>query len=338
VSSYLLLVLLAMVLVLALTPVVRRFALRLEIVDVPGGRKDHQAVTPLLGGLALLVGFVLALALAGGAFYLRQLGAILAGAVLMSLLGLWDDRRPLPALVKLAFQVAIAVLLLPMGVAVSFLPWKEANYLVTVLWIVSVTNALNLCDNMDGLSSGLAVVASGFYLLMAAANGQYLVGAMSAALLGASVGFLYYNFSSSRKIFLGDAGSLVLGYLLAVAGIKLRFPHNLDIVTWMVPVMVLAVPLFDMALVTVSRLRRGISPFTPGRDHLSHRLVALGWTKREAVMALYLAAVLSGFLGAFVSQGGVFEAYLSMMGMGTAAVVLVTYFLRMEAGKDGRSQ
>lgn len=331
-SNYLLLMLLAMALVVGLTPVVRRFALRLEVLDVPGGRKDHQTATPLLGGLALLTGFVLALAVVGGAFYLSQLGAILTGSVLMSLLGLWDDRRPLPAPLKLALQAVIAALLLPMGVSVNFLPWREANYLVTVLWIVGVTNALNLCDNMDGLSGGLAAVASGFYLLMAAANGQYLVGSMSAALLGASVGFLYHNFSQSRKIFLGDAGSLLLGYLLAVAGVKLRFPHNQDVVTWMVPVMVLAVPLFDMFLVVSSRLRRGISPFSPGRDHLSHRLVALGWTKREAVMALYLGAVSCGFLGAFVSQGGALEAYSALAGLLLAGAGLAIYFLSKEVG------
>ncbi len=329
-SSYLLLAILAMALVLGLTPLVRRLALRLEMVDKPGGRKDHQAATPLLGGIALFGGVAAALALAGGELFWGQLGGILLGAVLMSFLGLWDDRRPLSAVVKLVCQGAIAVLLLPVGITVSFLPWREANYLVTVLWIVGVTNALNLCDNMDGLSGGLAAVASGFYLLMAAANGQYLVGAMGAALLGASLGFLYHNFSPSRKIFLGDAGSLLLGYLLAVAGIKLRFPHNQDLVTWMVPVMVLAVPLYDMLLVTVSRLRRGVSPFTPGKDHLSHRLVALGWSKREAVMALYLAAVSVGFLGAFVSQSGPLEAYTALAGLLIAALVLTRYFLTRE--------
>lgn len=330
-GSYLFLMLLAMVAVLGLTPLVRKFALRWGMVDRPGGRKDHAAVTPLLGGLALLAGFTMALALVGGPFYLSQLGIILACATIMSLLGLLDDRRSLPAPLKLLFQTSVSLLLIPAGVTVNFLPWQVANYAVTVLWVVVVTNALNLSDNMDGLSGGLAAVASGFFLLMAAGSGQYLVGAMSASLLGASVGFLYYNFSQSRKIFLGDAGSLLLGYLLAVAGIKLRFPRNEDVITWMVPVMVLAVPLFDTLLVTLSRLRRGISPFTPGRDHLSHRLVAMGWTKREAVMALYLVAVCCGFLGTFVSQSGPLESYVALALMAAMAFVTLIFFLRQEA-------
>jgi UDP-GlcNAc:undecaprenyl-phosphate GlcNAc-1-phosphate transferase len=132
---------------------------------------------------------------------------------------------------------------------------------------------------------------------------------LSAALLGASVGFLVYNFNPA-SIFMGDTGSLFLGFMLAALGIKLRFPGNTDVVTWMVPVIVLGVPIFDTALVVFSRLRRGLHPVTPGKDHTSHRLVRMGFTQREAVMALYLVGGMLGMIGVFVAQADLVEAYL----------------------------
>jgi hypothetical protein len=144
-----------------------------------------------------------------------------------------------------------------------------------------------------GLSAGIAAVTTSFILLLALTNGQFLVSALAAALLGACLGFLRYNFPPAR-IFMGDVGSLFLGFLLAVMGIQLRFPENSNFVTWMVPVFLLGLPIFDMTLVVVSRLRRGLSPNTAGRDHTSHRLVRLGFSSREAVLILYL---FSGILG-----------------------------------------
>jgi UDP-GlcNAc:undecaprenyl-phosphate GlcNAc-1-phosphate transferase len=132
---------------------------------------------------------------------------------------------------------------------------------------------------------------------------------LSAALLGASVGFLVYNFNPA-SIFMGDTGSLFLGFMLASLGIKLRFPGNIDSITWMVPVIVLGVPIFDMALVVFSRIRRGLHPVTPGKDHTSHRLVRMGFTQREAVMLLYLMGGMLGMVAVFVTQADWFEAYL----------------------------
>jgi UDP-GlcNAc:undecaprenyl-phosphate GlcNAc-1-phosphate transferase len=175
---------------------------------------------------------------------------------------------------------------------------------------VVITNAMNLLDNMDGLSGGVGAVAAVFFLLMAAMNGQYLVGALSAALVGACFGFLVYNFNPAR-IFMGDAGALFLGFVLAATGIKLRFPDGLQIDTWMVPVLILGLPLFDTALVTVSRLRRGLNPLTtPGKDHVSHRLVAMGWTRKEAVLICYLVCAALGVLALFVTQANIVEGYV----------------------------
>jgi len=180
---------------------------------------------------------------------------------------------------------------------------------VTLIWVVGITNAQNLLDNMDGLSGGVAAVASAFFLLLASMSGQYLVAALSAALLGACLGFLRYNYNPA-SIFMGDSGSLFLGFVLAALGIKLRF-DNLPTVTWMIPILVMGVPIFDTALVTISRLRRRLNPLTtPGRDHTSHRLVARGMSQREAVLSLYLASGASGMVSVFLTQATVMEAYI----------------------------
>jgi UDP-GlcNAc:undecaprenyl-phosphate GlcNAc-1-phosphate transferase len=165
---------------------------------------------------------------------------------------------------------------------------------------------------MDGLSGGAATIAAAFFLLLAFMNEprQILVGAMAAALIGACVGFLRYNLNPAT-IFMGDTGSLFIGFILAALAIKLRFLGNVPAVTWMVPVCVLALLIFDTALVIVARLRRGVNPFTTaGKDHLSHRLHALGLTKREAVLTCYLIGGACGMVGVYLTQARLYEAYL----------------------------
>jgi UDP-GlcNAc:undecaprenyl-phosphate GlcNAc-1-phosphate transferase len=253
---------------------------------------------------------------------LVQLGSILGGATWISAWGLWDDRRPLHPVAKLVSQVIAAVVLMASGVQVRLDLPVWLNLGLTLLWILGITNALNLLDNMDGLAAGVGAVVAASFTLMAAANGQYLVGAMSAALLGACLGFLIHNFSPAT-IFMGDSGSLFLGFLLAALGIKLRFPDNVSTVTWMVPVLVLGVAVFDTTLVVVSRLRRGLNPFmTPGRDHLSHRLVALGWSRREAVLLHYLLGGGLAWIAVLVSMATPIEAYA--IGGSVALVALVS--------------
>jgi UDP-GlcNAc:undecaprenyl-phosphate GlcNAc-1-phosphate transferase len=252
---------------------------------------------------------VVALLAFGQRFRFDQFVSILLGATWVSFLGVWDDRWGLRPMLKLIGQVVAAIILIVTGVQVQFLPFDVLNWAITVVWVVGLTNAVNFLDNMDGLSGGIAAIASAFFLLLAVQSGQYLVGALSAALLGASVGFLVYNFNPA-SIFMGDTGSLFLGFMLAALGIKLRFPNNTDAVTWMVPVIVLGVPVFDTTLVVLSRLRRGLHPVTPGRDHTSHRLVRMGFTQREAVMALYLVGGMLGMLAVFITQADLVEAYL----------------------------
>ncbi len=322
-AQYLLILLSAFVLAVGATPLVRRLAIRLGVVDRPAARKIHTRTTPLLGGVAIYLAFIVTLAILGDRFYIQQVIGILLGATLCSFMGLWDDRLGLGALVKLAGQIAASLILIASGVQVKILPYEILNFGVTVFWMVGITNALNLLDNMDGLSGGVGMTAALFFLLLAVMSGQYLVGALAAALVGACLGFLFYNFNPA-SIFMGDTGSLFLGFMLAAVGIKLRFPDNVHFVTWMVPVMVLGLPIFDTTLVVISRLRRGLNPLTAaGKDHVSHRLVKMGFTQREAVLILYLVCAILGIIAMFLTQASILEGYI----VGAITLAVGVYFL-----------
>jgi len=333
-TAYLLIFASALAVAAGCTPIVRRLALRLGVIDRPNARKIHVNPIPLLGGLAIYAAFIAALLLFGNRFRLRELVSILVGASLMSFLGVWDDRRSVGPVLKLIGQFLAASILVMTGVRIGTFPWEWLNVAVTLGWVVVITNAMNLLDNMDGLSGGVGAVAAIFFLLLASLNKQYLVGALSAALVGACLGFLRYNLNPA-SIFMGDAGSLFLGFVLAATAIKLRFPEGLEIVTWMVPVLILGLPLFDTALVIISRLRRGYNPLTtPGKDHVSHRLVAMGCTRREAVLICYLICAGLGVVALFVTQASLVEGYV--VGGVVASVGLWTLWRLEQVDFPGR--
>lgn len=300
----------ALLFALAGTPLARQLAPRLGIVDQPAARKLHVKPIPLMGGAAIYLGVVLALLLVGNPFRSSELAGILAGASILALVGLWDDRAALGAGTKLLFQVGAAAVLIVSGVHVQLPVPHWLNILITVVWVTGITNAINFLDNMDGLSGGVCAIAAAFFTLLAAMNGQVLVGALSAAVLGACLGFLVYNFNPA-SIFMGDAGALFLGFVLAGLGIKLRFPGApTPLATWMVPVLVLGLPIFDTTLVLISRVRRGVNPFTTaGKDHTSHRLTRFGLSHREAVMTLYMLAGGCGLAAVYVSQASLLDGY-----------------------------
>ena len=303
----------ALVFAVGATPLARWLALRTDVVDRPSARKIHTTPMPRLGGVAIYGAFILALILFAERFYVPQMIGIIVGATWVSFLGLWDDRVGLAAHWKLLGQIGGALILVLTGVSVELAPNALVNVVLTILWTVGITNALNLLDNMDGLSGGVAAIAAGFFLAIAALNGQYLVAMLSAALLGAALGFLVYNFNPAR-IFMGDAGSLFLGFMLAAVGIKLRFLHLPVTATWFIPILVLGVPIFDTTLVVISRLRRGVNPLTtPGTDHTSHRLVARGLTRRAAVVRLYLVSGALGLAALVCAQGNLAVNYAILL-------------------------
>lgn len=332
--GYMVIFAVALVLAVGGTPIVRLAAVKAGVVDRPGPRKLHSKAVPLLGGVAIYLSSIIAVLAFGDRFYVPQLVGILAGATLVSFLGIWDDRWGMRPILKLGGQVAAALILVISGIQVEFLHQPVLNAAVTVLWVVGITNAMNLLDNMDGLSGGVAAIAAAFFFLLAAGSGQFLVASLAVALVGACLGFLRYNFNPAT-VFMGDTGSLFLGYILATVGVKLRF-ENPDFITWMIPVLVLGVPIFDTTLVVISRLRRGLNPLsTPGKDHVSHRLVMLGWTHREAVMALYLSCGVLGMVAMFVTKATVLEAYLV-----AGAVLLAAIFglVKLEQIMSGSSR
>ena len=207
---------------------------------------------------------------------------------------------------------------------ISVLPWQILNIAATLLWVVGITNAMNLLDNMDGLSAGVAAIAAAFFLLLAAMSGQYLVGALAAALLGACIGFLFYNFNPAQHLH-GRHGQPVPRLHAGRGGHQAALPRQRSVsVTWMIPLLVLGLPIFDTTLVFISRLRRGVNPLTtPGKDHISHRLVERGLTRREAVLTLYLAGGLLGGVTLFIVQATRLEAYV----LGAATALIGAYLL-----------
>ena len=320
----------ALLLAIGVTPLMRRLALQTGTVDKPAARKIHANPVPLLGGAAIYVAFILVLLFLGDRDYVNQVVGIFVGATMMSFMGVVDDRWGLGSYIKLAGQLLAAAILIYSGVQVRlFGGWPDIA--ITLVWVVAITNAFNLLDNMDGLSGGIAMIAATFFLLLAAMSNQYLVGALAAALAGACAGFLFYNWNPAH-IFMGDAGSLFLGFMLAAVSIKLRFPANSYVVTWMIPLLVLALPIFDTTLVFISRLRRGKNPLTtPGKDHISHRLAYLLGSRREAVLVCYLIAGAVGLAAVYVSQASL-PAALLLGGIVFAAGVLGLWHLEFRHG------
>ena len=297
---------------LGLTVPVRALALRVGMVDLPGPRKVHGAPIPLLGGLAMYSGVVLAVLVTMNGEALRQIVGVLAGATLVAAVGIADDRGLLHHQIKLFVGMpAAGVMLIASGVRMHLVEtlwpgrWAQAADIgMTLLWVVGITASFSIFDHMDGLCAGVTAMASVFFLVFAGLSGQVLVSTMAAAVLGAAVGFLRWNFNPA-KIFMGDGGAMFLGFLMATLGLKLRLSELPHATSWMIPVLILGVPVFDTMLVTISRSRRGLLPFaTPGKDHAAHRLANLGLGQRGAVVALYALGAVFGTLAIAVSRVG----------------------------------
>ncbi len=284
---------------LGFTPVSRRIAMRLGVVDKPNQRKIHQDHKPLMGGLAIYGALVISLLLFSPPQHLRELGAILAGASFLAIVGLLDDRYDLGIRIRLVAMIVASLGLVASGISIQLFksPWIDIP--LTVLWVLTITNATNFMDNMDGLTAGFTTIAAAYFVVIAFSQGLTLVTSLAAALAGSAVGFLIYNFNPA-SVFMGDMGALVLGFVLAVLGIKLKFGTQPLNVTWMIPILVLALPLFDITLVVVTRIMEGRSPAQAGKDHTSHRLMSIGFSQRQTLFILYGTCVIFGFIGVLV--------------------------------------
>jgi len=319
-SKFIPIILAAGVISFVLTPILRRLADRLGFVDHPSARKVHATPVPMLGGVAIYLGMAAAVAISPLAADVktstREMVGVLGGTTIMVIFGLWDDRVNLNPAVKLFGQGLAAAVLIASGIYVSLVHIPAVNYAITVFWVLGITNALNFLDNMDGLAAGISSVAAAFFLIMALLEGLGIVAALAAATLGACVAFLYYNFNPA-SLFMGDAGSMVLGFSLAVLGIKLSFKGIPLAITWTIPIIILGVPIFDTTLVVVSRLLRRKPIYLGGKDHTSHRLVAVfGMTPARAVMTLYLVAGALGLLSIMMRDASVLEARITDVALG----------------------
>lgn len=289
----------------ALTPLMRRIAIKKQIVDKPNeSHKTHSNPIPYLGGVAIVIGVTLVsyLALFVGSFSLSKVGlasSILVPALLVGVIGLIDDVKKLTPLSRFVAQNAIAIVSTQILIATQTVgsPTENAfvDFLVTMFWIVGLTNALNFFDNIDGGASGTAAISSFFLFTLALQGSQYSIAAFALVLTGGTLGFLLWNRPPAR-IYMGDAGALFLGLL--IASLTVRFdPNPINRVAgFAVPFFLMAVPILDTTVVVVKRILRGISPFQGGRDHLSHRLMRGGLSKKQAAVSLWL---LTAFFCAF---------------------------------------
>jgi UDP-GlcNAc:undecaprenyl-phosphate/decaprenyl-phosphate GlcNAc-1-phosphate transferase len=319
---------------LGLTIPVRHLALRFGMVDKPGPRKVHINPIPLLGGIAIYLGFVLAILLSRHGVPQQQIVGILAGATLLAVVGFLDDGGLLHHQVKLFIGMPMAALfLIASGIrAQLFSQFFRGSVgllldcCLTILWVVGITAAFSILDHMDGLCAGIAAVAAAFFTIAAMMNGQVMVSTLGAATLGASLGFLRWNFNPA-KIFMGDGGAMFLGFLMATLGLKVRPDGTQFPLTWLVPVLILAVPIFDTTLVSISRARRGLLPFTsPGKDHTAHRLSNLGMGHRGAVLAMYTGAMVCGIIALFIPNLSPVIVY-TLIGALVVAAMVAVFFL-----------
>ncbi len=285
---------------LGLTPLSRQIAMRLGVVDKPNHRKIHQDHKPLMGGLAIYLAFAISLLLFSPPRYMVEIGAVLSSTAFLAVVGLADDRYNLGIRVRLVAMTIAALVVVAAGIQIRLFKIPLFDIPLTVLWVLTIINAANFMDNMDGLTAGLSASAAAFFMVIAFTQGLTLVSSLAAALLGSAVGFLIYNFNPS-SIFMGDMGALVLGFILAILGIKLQFADQPPGVTWMIPILVLALPIFDIFLVVFTRLLEGRSPGQAGKDHTSHRLMSVGFSQRQTIFILYGACFLFGLLGLVVS-------------------------------------
>jgi len=282
-----------------LTPCVRLIALRFEILDRPiTSIKTHRTPVPYLGGAAITL--ALSLVLLGARLLtnfptgtLHTLRGILVGGLIILGLGLIDDikHKGVRYQWKFVVQIIAAICLMRFDVRIHFIePWWMADIL-TVLWVVGVMNAVNIVDIMDGLASGIGVIAAAGFFFISLPSEQIYVNFLAAALAGALLGFMPYNLSKRFKIFMGDAGSLVLGFLLAALSLGTSYTRvsNLGVFA---PILILGLPIFDTVLVTILRLKKGMSPFLGSKDHFALRLEKFGFRRPEILAIVYTTAIL----------------------------------------------
>ena len=294
-----------------ITPVMRKVAISKQILDTPtSAHKSHVQAVPYLGGVAILIGVVLvsytALMFNGftrNNFWLAT--SVLAPAVAMGLVGLWDDIKnlsPLPRFIGQSIAgLVVAVLLVISKNVANPTGSTYIDVLITVIWVVGICNSINFFDNLDGGAAGTVAISAIFLTYLSLSNGQSFIAALAVVVTGGTLGFLIWNRTPAR-IYMGDAGALFLGVLLATLTIRLNPDTQTLFASFAIPILLLAIPILDTCVAVFSRIRRGISPFQGGKDHLSHRLIRLGFSRKIAAISLWMLSAFFGLFAVLISS------------------------------------
>jgi UDP-GlcNAc:undecaprenyl-phosphate/decaprenyl-phosphate GlcNAc-1-phosphate transferase len=336
-KEYFLLFVLAYLLVGALTPLMRKIAIATDVIDLPNSsHKSHKQPVPYLGGVAIIIGVIIISYstsiisnFTSKTFWLAT--SVLGPALALGLIGLWDDLKNLNPLPRFIAQSAAGVFTAGVLIVTDNVgnPTGSALFdsMFTIVWVVGICNSINFFDNLDGGAAG-TVAISAIALAFLALNGdQYLIAALSTVTAGATLGFLVWN-KSPAKIYMGDAGALFLGFLLATLTIRLRPDSDTQVGSYMTPIFLLAIPILDTSVAVISRISRHISPFQGGQDHLSHRLVRAGLSRKQAAVALWGLSGLFVTVAVIISRPNASIEYYLVGGTGVLWVVLFILFFR----------
>ena len=323
-----------------LTPLMRKVALIKGVLDRPNSaHKSHKKPVPYLGGVAIIIGVVIVsyIALISNKFTWSNFWlatAVLGPAVVMGLVGLWDDLKslnPLPRFIgqSIAGLVVAVVLILndnignPTGIT-------TLDVVITIIWIVGICNSINFFDNLDGGAAGTVAITAISLTYLAITGDQYFIAALSIVVAGSTLGFLIWNRAPAR-IYMGDAGALFLGLLIATLTVRFKPSADNSLSSFAIPVLLLAIPILDTTVAVLSRLRRKVSPFQGGKDHLSHRLVRYGLSRKVAAITLWLLSGVYGFFAILISVQNVSYEFLILL---TATVIWVSLLALFLNTKD----
>lgn len=348
--AYVVLALLAaLVISFLMTPVVKTFAYKVGAIDVPkDGRRMHKEPIPRLGGLAIFMGFMVSILLFVNIRGNQQMQSILLGAVIIVVLGVVDDIMALPAMLKFVVQIVAA--LIPALNGVTILAFSNPNifsdrlYWVlgslsvpfTVIWIVAITNSVNLIDGLDGLADGVSAISATTMLVIALLYSEAQVAIVMAALVGACVGFMPYNLNPA-KMFMGDTGATFLGYILATMSIQGLFKYY-AVISFVVPFLILGLPIFDTSFAFIRRIAHGQSPMHADRGHIHHRLIDMGLNQKQAVATLYVISAILGLSAVVLTTGGEQKAMLFFVTLCIVAAVAARVVFPKEVREELREE
>ena len=320
----------ALIVSFLMTPLVKTFAYKVGAIDVPkDNRRMHKTPIPRLGGLAIFIGFMVSTLLFNEIDV--QMRGILMGSVIIVLLGVVDDITPLPAMLKFVVQIVAALIPLSHGVVIKALsnpnifsgsPYWVLGGLsvpITILWIVGITNAVNLIDGLDGLANGVSAICAATMLVIALLVSDGHVAVTMAALVGACVGFMPYNMNPA-KMFMGDTGATFLGFILATMSIQGLFKFY-ALISFAVPFLILGLPIFDTAFAMIRRIAKGQSPMQPDRSHVHHRLIDMGLNQKQAVATLYVISAILGMSAVVLTTSGELKAMMFFVALCIVAAV-----------------